>query len=779
MLNQYTCQILHFRWLTVLLSTLLIGLAGYGIHLLHFKSDYRMFFSDENPQLTAFDSLNKTYVRDDNILMVVTPANGDVFTQENLTIAEKLTKNLWQIPYSIRVDSITNFQQSHAIGDDLFVEDLVRNADQLTLEQIEQKRKIALHEPLLVNRLIAPNSKVMGFNIVVHRPGLDQDMETMEAIEFTRKLVDEIKKDHPDLDVRLTGSLILDTSFAESSKQDLSTLTPAMLTIICIALWLFLKTVWGTLAIVIMMTMSIIAAIGLAGWMGIAFSPSSIPAPTILLTVVVADAVHILTSYYSALGRGLPRKDAMIESVSVNFRAIFFTNLTTAIGFLSMNYSEVPPFQDLGNITAMGVGVAFLLTITFLPAVMMLLPLHKGRAEVSGSRTLAILAKFIILHRTAVLSFLTLVTIVLIACIPMNKLDDEYVKYFDDSVAFRRDTDYTTANLTGVYRIDYSLGQGMEGSISDPEFLSQVDSFVQWYRRQPEVIHVYAVTDILKRLNQNMHHDNPAGYRLPETRELSAQILLMYEMSLPYGLDLNDRINVSKSATRVTVTLNSISSQQVIDLEARAQAWLATHTTSIEHSDGTGPTLLFAHIGQRNISSMITGELVAIGVISLIMIFVLRSVGLGLISLIPNLIPAGMAFGLWGLIVGQVGLASSVVAAMTLGILVDDTVHFLSKYQYARKQLNLEPEESIQYAFATVGSALWITSAVLIMGFSLFAFSSFKINNEMGLLTATIFALGLFAEFLLLPPILLALESWKRRIALPSKPVVTKLGEIK
>ncbi|WP_297325221.1 MMPL family transporter [Nitrosomonas sp.] len=779
MLNQYTHQVLRFRWLTVLVSAVLIAVAGYGIQFLHFKSDYRMFFSDDNPQLMAFESLNKTYVKDDNILMVVTPANGDVFTKENLVIAEKLTKRLWQTPYSIRVDSITNFQHSHATGDDLFVEDLVRNADQLTVTEIEQRRRIALNEPLLVNRLISPNSKVMGFNIVVHRPGLDQDMETVEAIEFTRGLVDELKRDHADLDVRLTGSLIMDISFAESSKQDMSTLTPAMLTIICIALWLFLKSAWGTLAIVMMMTMAVSAAVGLAGWMDIAFSPSSIPAPTILLTVVVADAVHILTSYYSALARGQARQEAMIESIRINFKAVFFTNLTTAVGFLSMNYSEVPPFQDLGNITAMGVGVAFLLTITFLPAVMMLLPMHQGRAEISGSKTLARLAQFIIAHRTATLSSLILGTIVLIACIPLNTLDDEYVKYFDDSVAFRRDTDYTTSHLTGVYRIDYSLGREIDGGISDPEFLQQVDAFVQWYREQPEVMHVYSATDILKRLNRNMHQDDPAWYRLPDTQELSAQILLMYEMSLPYGLDLNDRINVGKSATRVTVTLHSISSQQVIDLETRAQAWLAANTTAMKHNDGTGPTLLFAHIGQRNITSMIAGELVAIGIISLILIFVLRSVGLGLISLIPNLVPAGMAFGLWGLIVGQVGLAASVVAAMTLGILVDDTVHFLSKYQYARKQLNLEPEQSIQYAFATVGSALWITSAVLIMGFSLFTFSSFKINHEMGLLTAAIFALGLFAEFLLLPPILLALESWKRRIVLPSKPVVTKLGEIK
>ncbi len=774
LLNTYTHQILRHSGWTAILSALLVIIAGYGIQFLHFKSDYRMFFSEENPQLLAFDSLNKTYVRDDNLLVVITPTNGNVFTKENLVIAEKLTKALWQTPYSVRVDSITNFQHSHATGDELFVEDLIRNADQLDTQQINQKKEIALNEPLLINRLISPDGRVMGINVVVHRPALDQDRETAEAVEFVRNLISELKKEHVDWDIRMTGSLIFDLSFAESSKHDMATLTPAMLAIICLALALFLKSLWGTLAIIAMMILAVAGAIGLAGWLDIAFSPSSIPAPTILLTVVVADAVHILTGYYSALERSHSRKDAMMESIAINFKAILFTNLTTAIGFLSMNFSEAPPFQDLGNITAMGVGLAFFLTITFLPALMMLLPRHQGRAGIGNSRILARLANFIIAYRNTVLCSLILVTIVLISCIPLNVLNDEFLKYFDDSVEFRRDTDYTTANLTGLYRIEYSLAHEIEDGINDPLFLDQVDTFVQWYRKQPEVMHVYAVTDILKRLNRNMHDDDPAWYRLPETRDLSAQILLMYEMFLPYGLDLNDRININKSATRVTVTLHSISSQQVIDLEARAQAWLAANTSAIKYSEGTGPFLLFAHIGQRNIASMISGEILAIGVISLIMILILRSVKLGLISLIPNLIPAGIAFGLWGLTVGQIGLAASVVAAMTLGILVDDTVHFLSKYQHARKQLNLTPEESIRYAFATVGSALWITSAVLIMGFSLFAFSSFKINNEMGLLTSSIFALGLFAEFLLLPPILLTLETWKSRMTQSSSSVITK-----
>ncbi len=764
MLRKYANWLLRFPWLVVITSFVLISATGYGMRYLHFKSDYRMFFNDENPELIAFESLQKTFTRDDNILVVLTPKNGNVFTAQNLSIAEKLTKDLWQTPYSTRVDSLTNFQYSHAVGDNVEVEDLVRDADKLSPETIARLQKIALDEPLLVNRLIAKDSKVMGINVVVQRPGKDQDAETMDAARHVRKLASELQAAHPDMAVHITGSIIMDSAFAESSELDLRTLTPAMLTIIAIALGLFLRSLLGTFAVLVMMSLSVIAAVGLAGWMNIAFSPSSVPAPTILLTLAVADAVHIVTSYYASLAHGLEKRGAMIESLLVNFKAIFFTNLSTAVGFLSMNFSDAPPFHDLGNITAMGVVVTYLLTITFLPALMVLLPVPKRRAEVGGGKTFERLARLIIERRRTLYVFLVLLTVSLMACIPLNSLDDEYVKYFDESVAFRRDTDYATANLTGIYSIDYSLGQGKENGITAPDFLNQVEAFVQWYRQQPEAIHVYAITDILKRLNQNLHGDDPAWYRLPETQAMGAQYLLLFEMSLPYGLDLNDRINVSKSSTRLTATLHSLSSQQVINLEARAQAWLAVNAPLIKQGGGTGSTLLFAHIGQRNITSMISGEIMSMIAISLILIFVLRSVGLGLISLIPNVVPAGMAFGLWGLFVGQVGMASSVVAAMTLGILVDDTVHFLSKYQYARKNKGLDPEAALHYAFATVGSALWVTSAVLILGFSLFAFSSFHINSEMGLLTAIIFALGLFAEFLLLPPILLSYESLKQRI---------------
>lgn len=764
MLNKYADWIGRWPWVIIAISLALTAMACYGVRYVHFKNDYRMFFSEDNPQLRDFEALEKTYTRDDNILVVVTPQDGDVFTSNNLAAAEQLTQRLWQTPYATRVDSIANFQNSTAEGDDLFVGDLIRDAKQLSQAELARIKRVALNEPLLRNRLVSPDGAVMGFNVIVRRPGKDQNAETMEAVTFIRRLATEMQQDYPGLSFRLTGALMIDTAFAESSEQDSKTLTPTMLTIIIVGLWWFLRSSIGMLAAVTMMTLSVVSAIGLAGWLGIAFSPSSIPAPTILLTLAVADSVHILTAYYAGFNRGLDKRAAMKESLLVNFQAIFFTNLTTAVGFWSMNFSDAPPFRDLGNITAMGVGVAYMLTISFLPALMMVLPAKRGQVAPSVATTFEGFAGMIAKHRYVLAAVMPILIGGVLACIPLNRLDDQYVQYFDESIAFRSDTDYTTEHLTGMYNIDYSLEQGEQSGINEPAFLDQVERFAQWYRQQPEVIHVYTVNDILKRLNQNMHGDDPAWYRLPDSRELAAQYLLLFEMSLPYGLDLNNRVNVGKSATRMTVTLRSISSQQVIDLEARAQGWLAANAPLIKQADGTGTTILFAHIGQRNIVSMISGELMSIAIVSLIMIIVLRSVSLGLLSLVPNLLPAGMAFGVWGVMVGQVGMASSVVAAMTLGILVDDTVHFLGKYRYARIEQQLDPQSALSYAFTAVGHALWVTSTVLIMGFSLLTLSHFRINYETGLLTSIIFALGLFAEFLLLPLILLLSHDVKRGV---------------
>jgi len=386
------------------------------------------------------------------------------------------------------------------------------------------------------------------------------------------------------------------------------------------------------------------------------------------------------------------------------------------------------------------------------------LPVRVKVDESRSSTLMVSFAEWVIKKRGTLLIVMGLVTVVMLSFVPKNELNDEFVKYFSEEIEFRRDSDFASENLSGLYLIDYSLDSGEAGGVSEPQFMQTVEDFANWYREQPEVIHVNVLTDVFKRLNRSMHGDDETQYKLPESRELAAQYLLLYEMSLPYGLDLNNQVNVNKQSTRMTVMMYNISTAEVLALEQRALDWLTANARISMQKTGASPTVMFSHIGYRNIRSMLLGTFVALILISFILIFALKSFKIGMISLLPNLIPAGLAFGLWGISNGQVGMGLSVVTGMTLGIVVDDTVHFLSKYMRARREKGLSPEDAVRYAFRTVGLALIVTSFVLAAGFMVLSLSAFNMNADMAIMTAFTIAFAILADFILLPPLLMKLD---------------------
>ncbi len=752
MIESYTRWIIRWKYLVVLASIAVVFAAAYGSQFLGFSNDYRMFFGDDNPQLIAFEKMQKTFNKNDNILFVVTPKSGKVFTRETLAVIKDITKEAWQVPYSTRVDSITNHQHTSAEGDDLIVGDLVSDPDTLSDSDLLKIQSIAINEPMLVHRLISPDSKFAGVNATVQLPGKALD-EVPKAVGFARDLKQRMLEKHPSVEIRLVGMAVMNNAFPEASMDDVANLYPLALGFIVLTLLILLRGISGTIATFIMIIFSIMTAMGLAGWSGILLSPPVMSAPIMILTMAIADAVHLLVTMRHELAIGKNKTDAMIESMRINFRPIFVTSITTVLGFLSLNFSDAPPFHDLGNIASMGVTAAFIFSITFLPAIVTILP-ASGKHEVAGRGLMVKLGEFVIAKQKPLLIGNTLIILLLATLVPLNELNDQFVNYFDETIEFRRDSDYAAENLTGVYYIDYALETEESGGISDPNYLANVAKFSQYLRTVPEVVHVQTISDTFKRLNKNMHGDDPAWQKLPADRELAAQYLLLYEMSLPYGLDLNNQIDIDKSATKIAVTLKTLSSNEVIAFDNATMLWLQENIPTIKPYS-SGPTLMFAHLGKRNINSMLTGTTIALFCISLVLIFFLGSLKYGFISLLPNLTPALAAFGIWGITVGQVGIGLSIVTGMTLGIVVDDTVHFLSKYLRARREKGLSAEDAVRYAFESVGLALVVTSFVLIAGFMILAQSHFDLNSSMGLLTSGVIFLALVIDLTFLPPLLM------------------------
>ena len=228
-------------------------------------------------------------------------------------------------------------------------------------------------------------------------------------------------------------------------------------------------------------------------------------------------------------------------------------------------------------------------------------------------------------------------------------------------------------------------------------------------------------------------------------------------MSLPYGLDVNDQINVDKSALRLDVTYGDVDVATIERETLAAEAWLQQHgTPSMKTARGTGPAMMFAKITRRNIASMILGTGFGFLLIAGILMVALRSPRMGIISLIPNIVPTLMAFGVWALFVGDVGFAVSVIAGLSIGIIVDDTVHFLSKYNRARRRMSARA--AVDYAFEHVGPALVATTIIVAVGFAMLGLSTFRVTAYMGGLTALTVGCALVVDFLLLPALLIAFD---------------------
>ena len=748
--------VLRNRILFLLTLLFLTLLGASGGQFLYFDNDYRSFFGKENPQLNEFDKLQQTYTQVDNVIFAFEPLEGQqANSPEVLSAVEELTEMGWQLPYSIRVDSLSNYQHTEVDQDDLIVRDLYFDALNMNDQDKRLVEVISTSEPSLAGRVHDTAHRSTSVSVTVQIPGKDPQ-EIADIAAAARKMVSEIEENYP-VKIRMGGVVFLNNAFLEASMSDSATLIPMAFLVILVISYALLRSIVGVISVFVVCILSILFAMGSGGWMGVGLTPPSASAPIIIVTLAVADSIHLLVSALNRMRAGYTQRDSILYSMRVNFKPVFLTSLTTAVGFLSLNFSDSPPFHDLGNISAIGVMAAWLYSITLLPILVSFLPLGKPKNTIKTlDNVMKRLGTFIADRYKAVLTVGVIASIGLVSLIPLNEINDDFVKYFDESTEYRQDVDWISGNLTGVNIAQFSFPSGEPNGISAPAFLKKVARFADWSRAQEEVTNVIAISDVFKRLNRDLNLGNADYYTIPESRELAAQYLLLYELSLPFGLDLNNQLDINKSSTQVIVTLKDMTTNEM-------QAWIKTAESFIYDEasielKAVGPTVMFAYISERNIESMLTGTIVAIFIISGLILIALRDVRLGLISLVPNLLPIALAFGVWGLLVGQVNLAVSVVTGLALGIVVDDSVHFLSKYQLARKELGLNAREAVISAFTAVGTALVVTTIILVAGFSVLAQSTFGLNSITATLTGIAISIALIADLSLLPALLISLD---------------------
>lgn len=761
--------LLRYRYFLSAISLVLVIILSYGMQHLNFDSDYKSYFDKADPQRVANEALNEEYTKADSLIFLIKSAKEDIFTPRMLSIVHEITEAGWLTPYGVRVDSLTNFQYSEAEQDSLYVDAFVRDPAHLSSEAIARIREIALNDTEIINRLIAADGNTAAVSVNVELPEVGaeaspaeqnaqlaaRESSFKEITDYGLDIAGKIQAAHPDVEIHLIGVPVANYSFNNSTEKDLGFLIPLMYGTITLVLAMIFRSLGSVIACVIVIAFATTSGMGMAGWIGYSLNAVTAMTPVIILTIAVCDAVHIIAIYHRHLSMGETRLQAMQESLLVNLQPVLLTSITTAVGFLTLNFSDGPLYRALGNISALGVLVAMAISLTLLPAIV--IALVKNTSYKSNSeKAVGAISEFVIARPRKVLFFSLLCAFTLVALIPLNQPNNDVINYFKKGIAYRDAAIFSQDNLPGIKSVNFSINCGSSNCITEPSYLQTLDALSRWANQQDHVEYVISYTDLMKRLNKNMHGDNPEKYALPENNELAAQYQLLYEMSLPYGLDLNNTVNFDKSATRLSIWLEQVTTPQMINLEQSVVDWLIENAPDME-TRGSSVDMMFAYQFTRNLRSMGVGAIFAIIGVTITLLIATRSIKHGLLSVFPNAFPAAMALGVWGVIVGEVNGAVAIVFSITLGLVVDNTVHFISKY---RRSLNKgsTSDTAVRYAFSTVGNALIVTAIVLSAGFGLLALSSFNLNAYMGGLTAITIILALAFDFMLLPAMLLLID---------------------
>jgi hypothetical protein len=721
---------------------------------LYFSNDFRVYFSQDNPQLLAFEQFEAHFISHDSITLVAQLNQGSWLQPSNRRLIEKFTDSWWQLPYVKRVNSLSNYQFTYAEQDTLISTPLFE------LSKNENIIRDAINSDHQLSETFMSNDETV---ILVHAELLldpSKPNSAKDIVNAAQVHIDAWKNQNPDIDFFLIGSVVSNVTLEQAVKNDLLSLVPISYLVITIGLLIFLRSIKSTFITLFIVSLSILFTFSLYAYCKTELTPVAGFVPSIVLTLAVADCVHYLTSYrYLMETDGLDSAAANTESFRINFTPITITSVTTAVGVLFLNFSDSPPYRDLGNMVAIGVVLAWLFTICLLPLMLTRFPIHYQKRHVSSNNRLIQYSHWLQKHHKAVSVSLLGLVIIALAGLSKITISENWSKYFSQEFELARAIELLKTKFHRLHRFEIELSSYTENGVNHKDYLHDLDQLLFYLEKHPKVQHIQSYGYILKRLNQNMHDDDPKYFRMPESRELAAQYLLIYELSLPEGLGVESFVTFDRSSSRTSILLEPMDSEQLVEFENNIIAYFEKIKSSPNHRlHLSGMDQIFAHIAHRNIVQMLLSSAIALIIISLLMAIILRSIKYGLISLIPNLFPAIIAYGLWGFTQGYIDLALSVVICMSIGIIVDDSVHFITKYLRARRNQNKDCVGSLDYAFHIVGKALITTTVILVGGFVTLLSSPLLPTASTGALISLTLVIALMIDFTLLPIVLYWLD---------------------
>ena len=750
-MDRFVDFIIRFRWYIAIVIPLITVMFASQLKYLEFEGSYRIWFGEASPILKDYDNFRAVFGNDDAITISFKDENG-IFNPKALHVIDSITQKLWETKYIARVDSLTNYQYIHAdkaYPDEVIVEDFIEDVDALDSKQLQEKKTIALGEEMIVGRIISADAKT---TMIVARM-TPKAGDNPEVSKILKKAAEAIVAGYSDsgYEFHLGGGPILNMSFIDLGQHDASTFTPLVLLIAMILLWIIFRRPSAMLMSISVVVFTFLIVLAIQVMLGYRMNNFTANMPVFIVAIGIADAMHLFWIYTLGRKKGMDNHEAIHYSVHKNFLPTLLTSLTTAVGFASLGISAVIPIKTLGIATANAALLAFVLTILFVPAMLAIVnPKVKVKLteDVKATNPLAIrFSHFIVTHDVRILIGSTLFFILIGLGLYYVRVDSNTVRYFSEDVPFRENVHFLQDNLGGPMSYEIVVDSKEKDGIKNPEFMKTVERFYLEFREKyPDMRHISSLSDVVKKFNEVMN----GSYTIPDDQNLIAQYLLLYSLSLPQGMEINDQMDVNERLFRITANMNVVDTSLDLEMMTWVESWWQNTPYSAKIN---GQTSMFAHMQHDVTDTLINSIVLAIVAVSIMMLFIFRNLRMIPLFIIPNVLPIVLVVGVMGWLGLSIDIGVAISGAIIIGVAVDDTIHFLIKYREARSR-GENVEEALTYVMSYAGSAIIFTTIILSTAFMIFVFSQFLPNVNFGIVTSIALIIAVLVDLLLLPAVL-------------------------
>ncbi len=634
---------------------------------------------------------------------------------------------------------------------------LLPPVDSLSDDELAQVRDIALADEDLVKTQLARDGD-MALAAFKYRPSGEGLAERLDIARSVVALRDRLREDYPGVEIYVLGNDLFELDSYNAQIKDRNNLAPLVALATTVLLWLCLNSLVYALCTLAVSFLAILLTIGTVGWSGFAFNQISNMGPLVVLTIAMAHGIHIIAIYLQGLHEGLTKIDALEHSVRLNLQPVTLATVTTGMGFLSLNYCSSAGIYGFGNAVAIGVFWAYLVTLTLLPALIMWVPTRRIPRPLGVRGMIRRVSALVTQRGNALFWGLSLIIVVCLAMLPLNKVDFDRFEFIDKDSDFHRVITALAEKIGNDQSLVYAIDSGEYYGIANPEFMLEIERFADWLEEQPDVGLVNSYVGMLKTLNEAENDNDEAWHVLPDDNLQVIDYLVGYQLVQEIEPHLEPIFDPEYTTVRVVVGTSNLSNVQLLELNQRIEAWHSNNINPDYRVLHGSNTILYARLNDTISRQLLEGFTVSFLLITLTMLVGLRSVRYGLISIAPNLLPPAVVFGVWGLFVGQLSPYILMLFSISIGLVVDDSVHVLSKYMAARKA-GKNPDEAVRYSLDKAGSAITITTAALAMGTFILVFSNTYYYQNVALMLTPIIVVALLLDVLFLPPLLVKLDN--------------------